>query len=373
LNILLIEPFYTGSHKNFCDQLKKYSKHNIKILSMKGQFWKWRMHGGSIYLANEFNTMDFCPNLILASDMIDLSTFISLCKEKIVNNNIKTALYFHENQLTYPWSKNDRDVKLKRDVHYGFINYTSCMCADFIYYNSNYNMSSYLKALKDMLRNFPDYNMLDTVDVIKNKSKVLDLGLDLKKFDIDKDLESNLNIKDDIPLIVWNHRWEYDKNFKDFLEAFKIMKKRNIKFKLAILGESYSKIPKEFLEAKELFKEEIVAFSKAKSFNDYRNWLYKADLALVTSNQEFFGISFMESIYCNTYPLLPNRLTYPDLLDINKNKEIFYSDFNELINKLEYILKNISVIRKYSFKDYAKKYCFSNIIRVYDEEFEKLI
>lgn len=271
MNILLIEPFYTGSHKNFCNQLKKYSKHNIK-----------------------------------------------------------TALYFHENQLTYPWSKNDRDVKLKRDVHYGFINYTSCMCADFIYYNSNYNMSSYLKALKDMLRNFPDYNMLDTVDVIKNKSKVLDLGLDLKKFDIDKDLESNLNIKDDIPLIVWNHRWEYDKNFKDFLEAFKIMKKRNIKFKLAILGESYNKIPKEFLEAKELFKDEIVAFKKAESFKDYRDyrdWLYKADLALVTSNQEFFGISFMESIYCNTYPLLPNRLTYPDLLDINKNKEIFYSDF----------------------------------------------
>ncbi|WXR60922.1 DUF3524 domain-containing protein [Peptostreptococcaceae bacterium AGR-M142] len=373
MNILLIEPFYTGSHKNFCDQLKKYSKHNIKILSMKGQFWKWRMHGASIYLANEFNTMNFCPDLILASDMIDLSTFVSLCKDKIVNNKIKTALYFHENQLTYPWSKNDKDIKLKRDVHYGFINYSSCMVADFIYYNSNYNMTSYLDALKHMLRSFPDYNMLDTINHIKSKSKVLNLGLDLKKFDISKDLEDTLRNKDYIPLVIWNHRWEYDKNFKDFFEAFKIMKKRNIKFKLAILGESYSKVPKEFLEAKELFKDELVAFSKATSFEDYRNWLYKSDLALVTSNQEFFGISFMESIYCNTYPLLPNRLTYPDLLDINKNPEIFYSSFNELLNKLEYILTNISEIRKHSFKNYARKYCFSNIITTYDCEFNSLL
>ena len=37
--------------------------------------------------------------------------------------NIPTAIYFHENQISYPWSPRDRDKIQNRDNHYGFINY----------------------------------------------------------------------------------------------------------------------------------------------------------------------------------------------------------------------------------------------------------
>ena len=37
LNILYIEPFYTGSHKKWIDAYKKYSKHNIQILGLPGK------------------------------------------------------------------------------------------------------------------------------------------------------------------------------------------------------------------------------------------------------------------------------------------------------------------------------------------------
>ena len=47
MKILLIEPYFTGSHKQWAEGYKSYSKHEVKILSMKGQFWKWRMHGGA--------------------------------------------------------------------------------------------------------------------------------------------------------------------------------------------------------------------------------------------------------------------------------------------------------------------------------------
>ena len=67
MKILLIEPYYTGSHKKWAKGLKKHSSHHIKILSMKGQFWKWRMHGGAVTLAKMFNNMDWKPDLILAS------------------------------------------------------------------------------------------------------------------------------------------------------------------------------------------------------------------------------------------------------------------------------------------------------------------
>ena len=37
---------------------------------------------------------------------------------------------------------------------------------------------------------------------------------------------------------------------------------------------------------------------------EYAKWLWKADIIPVTSNQEFFGASVMEAIYCNTWPIL---------------------------------------------------------------------
>ena len=92
MNILLVEPYYTGSHKQWADGYKENSSHNVKILSLKGQFWKWRMHGGAITLARMFNDLKWDPDLILVTDMLDLSTFLSLIRNK--SNGIPTCLLY---------------------------------------------------------------------------------------------------------------------------------------------------------------------------------------------------------------------------------------------------------------------------------------
>ena len=111
MKILLVEPYYTGSHKQWAEGYQKYSRHQINILSMKGQFWKWRMHGGAVTIARRFKDMKWQPDLILATDMLDLSTFLALSRKK--SYGISTAIYFHENQLAYPWSPKDRDIQQK--------------------------------------------------------------------------------------------------------------------------------------------------------------------------------------------------------------------------------------------------------------------
>ena len=165
MKILIIEPYFTGSHKQWAESYKINSSHNIKILSLKGQFWKWRMHGGAITLAKMFNAMDWLPDLIFATDMLDLNTFLSLTRNK--SSGIPTAIYFHENQLSYPWSPYDRDIKNKRDRHYGFINYSSALAADKVFFNSEFHMKSFLDALFPFLKQFPDYQELETIDIIK--------------------------------------------------------------------------------------------------------------------------------------------------------------------------------------------------------------
>ena len=39
MNILLLEPYFTGSHKSWAEDLQNFSSNEIYILSMKGHFW----------------------------------------------------------------------------------------------------------------------------------------------------------------------------------------------------------------------------------------------------------------------------------------------------------------------------------------------
>ncbi len=207
---------------------QKNSQHNIDILEMKGQFWKWRMHGGAVTLARLFNQSDLTPDLILSTDMLDLTTFLSLTRNR--TSTIPTAIYFHENQLSYPWSPTDRDVQKDRNKQYGFINYSSALTADHVIFNSYYHQSSFLDEIDRLLKHFPDYNELESIIIIEEKSSVLPLGLDLLAFDAHK---TNY---DGSPLILWNHRWEYDKNPESFFKTLFKLNDNGVDFKLVVLG-----------------------------------------------------------------------------------------------------------------------------------------
>ena len=364
MKVLLLETYYTGSHKQWVDGYKKFSKHEIEILSMPGQFWKWRMHGGAVTLANSFNKMKWNPDIILCSDMLDLTTFLSLTRIK--TNNIPIAIYFHENQLSYPWSPMDRDKINKRDAHYSFINYSSALSADYVFFNSRFHMNSFLIDLKPFLKHFPDYNEIETIDIIRYKSEVLNIGLDLRKFDTYKEKNHHK------PLILWNHRWEYDKNPELFFDTLKLIKKNNHDFDLVVLGENFNQNPQIFDQAKKIFKDNIIHWGFSKSFNAYAKWLWKSSILPVTSNQEFFGISTMEAIYCNTFPILPNRLSYPELIPNKFHKMIIYNDNNSLYEKIVWAIENHKNLHQYKFKLFTHQYDWRNMAPVYDKKLSSL-
>jgi glycosyltransferase involved in cell wall biosynthesis len=364
LKILLIEPYYTGSHKKWANDYRRLSNHNVKILSLKGQFWKWRMHGGAVTLADKFNKINWKPNLIIATDMLDFTTFLSLTRKKTYN--IPAIIYFHENQISYPWSPNDIDVKKNRDSHYGFINYSSALSSDHILFNSNYHMNTFMNELNPFLKNFPDHNELDSINIIKRKSKTLHLGLDLKRFDLKKIK------KKEKPSILWNHRWEYDKNPELFFSVLEKVKNEGYKFNLIVIGENFSQSPEIFDRAKKNFKDELIHWGYAKTFELYAELLWRADILPVTSNQEFFGISVMEAIYCGNWPILPNRLTYPELLPEVNHKENIYQDEKDLYKKIINAIVNIENIRKTKLSSIASKFSWDIMVPVYDDFFSNV-
>lgn len=361
-NILIIEPYNSGSHAAWAEGYQNYSRHNVEILGMEGRYWKWRMHGGAVTLAKRFIEGDFKPDLIFASDMLDLSTFLALTRSRTAAT--PTALYFHENQLSYPWSPDDRDVIHKRDSHYGFINYSSALAADRLFFNSAYHMESFLDEVWRLLKNFPDYNELVTVKEMRNKSSVLHLGLDLKRLDGHRPESIKKGGK---PLILWNHRWEYDKNPADFFRALYIIAEKGLEFELAVLGENFRKKPAEFEEARERLGDRIVQFGYAEDFPSYASLLWKADIMPVTSNQDFFGGSVVEGIYCNNFPLLPKRLAYPEHIPEEFQEEFFYEDFDDLVGRLEKAIINIDDTRSKDVGRFVGGYRWEEMAPRYDD------
>lgn len=229
-------------------------------------------------------------------------------------------------------------------------------------------MDSFLKEAKRLLKHFPDYNELGTIDAILKKSSVLYLGLDLARFDA-----YQAEQVEKIPLILWNHRWEYDKNPEDFFKALFLLQDKGLQFNVAILGENFSQSPDIFDEAKISLKQRIVQFGYCHSFQDYAQWLWRADILPVTNIQEFFGISVMEAVYCNAFPLFPDRLTYPELFPMDGYPQHFYTTFDDLIDKLQYAIENIAELRKNSLGPIARKFSWELMAPVYDQKFADLI
>lgn len=301
------------------------------------------MHGGAITLARRFLAHSWQPDVLMATDMLDLTTFLALTRVR--NAGIPTILYCHENQLTYPTPRPGKDGPWRRqlgqrDQHYAFINYASALAADQVWFNSHYHHDAFLAALPDFLKHFPEANELASVGTIHDKSRVLPVGIDLARLQPPAAPRSAA----EPPLILWNQRWEYDKNPADFFAALYGVVDAGIPFRLALCGENFRRRPAEFDEARSRLAPRIIHFGYAKS-DDYRRLLWQADVTISTAHHEFFGISILEAIYCHTFPLLPRRLSYPELLPPTAHEACLYDTQAQLVEKLTWALTHLDDVR----------------------------
>ena len=305
MHIVFLEPFDTGSHAVWMRGYQAHSQHRVTILGLEGQFWQWRMLGGAVTLAERFRALPDPPDLIVGSSMLDLTTFLALTRP--ITARIPAAVYFHENQLTYP-----AGPRQKLQQQYAFINYASALAADRVFFNSAFHQGAFLDELPRLLKHFPDNNNLDTVETIRARSRVLPIGLDLSRYDAHRPAAPRP--ADAPPLILWNHRWDFDKNPRAFFKALYTLADAGVDFEVALVGENLRQEPVEFEDARSRLGDRVVAYGYTESFADYARLLWESDVAVSTSNQDFFGISMVEAIYCGCWPVLPRRLNYPALV-----------------------------------------------------------
>ena len=370
MNIVLLNPFYTSSHKQWTDILIKYSKHKITPITLPGRHWKWRMHHAGKYFAYEIATLKSSFDMIICSDMMNVAEFRgilgALGKGNSWYNKTPIITYFHENQITYPWSDQDPDPELKRDNHYGWINYTSCLSSDAVIFNSQFHKSSFLSALPPFLKQFPNEPQEDFIKSIEDKSSVLPIGLELKHL---LNLKKQKNAK---PVILWNHRWEFDKNPALFFQTLIELKLSGLEFEVIVAGEKYKTYPKIFDEAAKELEDRIIHFGYLENRKQYETLLERSDILPITSNQDFFGISAIEGIAAGCIPFMPKRLAFPEHLSTEELQGYYYKTPEELSQMLvEYLSNEIQTSEISKLRQEVSKYDIENVAPLYDAFFNQ--
>lgn len=380
MKILLVSPYHGGSHAAWAAGYQKFSKHDVAMLTLPDRFWKWRMHGGAVTMARRFLTdAAELPDMVLATDMLDLSTFAALTRRKLSQTPL--VLYMHENQLTYPLPADGQDGPMRRqlgerDQHYAFVNYASMLTADLVLFNSHYHLESFFAALPNFLKHFPEFNELETIGGLRKKSEVFPVGIDYPRLKMEEGRFHSFqsSILNRPPLIIWNQRWEYDKNPMAFFAALFELAEEGVPFRLALCGQQYGKRPSSFDTALSQLSAQIIHVGHADT-DLYRRLLWEAAVTVSTAHHEFFGISILEAVGCQTFPILPNRLSYPELIPAPYHPQCLYESHGGLMQRLRWALTHVAEARGIAgmLATAVSQYDWTAVLQQYDTRFEDLV
>lgn len=317
LQVLVLEPYYGGSHRSFLSGLVRLP-FEFELMTLPARKWKWRMRLAAPYFAQKLHETGKRFDRILCSTYVDAAAFRGLAPAWV--REVPLLAYYHENQFAYPVR-----MESERDLHFALTNMTTALASDGMAFNSAYNLESFLDGVEELLKYSADMKLDDPCGIMRARSVVIPPGIDFSDIDSEEEPgrgQSFVIGRGQSPVIVWNHRWEHDKNPEMFFNALYDLDREGVDFGLVVLGEAFERQPAVFEEARERLSHRVIHFGYASSSRDYAGWLKRGDIAVSTAGHEFFGIAVLEAVRAGCRPLLPDRLSYPELFP----KEFLYED-----------------------------------------------
>jgi glycosyltransferase involved in cell wall biosynthesis len=337
--ILLLSAYDAQSHRVWREGLVQEfdTEFEWTVLSLPPRSFSWRIRGNAFsWTMKKQDVLEQKYDLILATSMTDLSTLRGLNPQL---TKIPTIVYFHENQFVYPIQN---EVVQREVFHFCMLNLYTGMCGDRLLFNSDYNRQSFLDGALKLLRKMPDYAPKSIIETLRKKSFVVPVPLRNQLWDCPKrEKKISKTLK-----IIWNHRWEYDKDPNTFFEALRLLKENAIPFELFLLGQQFRDIPKCFIDAKVELKEEIQQYGFVDSRSRYEEILQQGDVVVSTAIHEFQGLAMIEAIAFGCIPIAPNHLVYPEyipqslLFDVDESQQQRAKNLYLLLKKIHCEKKN---------------------------------
>ena len=333
----------------------QHSRHRIELRTLPARFWRWRMRGAAFHFAHAVGTPEEA-DLLLVSDLMNVADLKAVWGAKCP----PIVLYVHENQLSYPTPAGEQ-----KDFQFAFTDIASALAADAMVFNSHYHRDAYFAALPAVLRRMPEYEPAWIPEALAAKASVLYPGCRLP----DPPVEGEAGAGP--PLVIWNHRWEFDKQPAAFFAALSKVQRAGVAFEVALLGENAQYVPQEFIAAREWLGGRVVQYGYLPSRNAYLELLGRGSVVVSAAIQENFGISVVEAVAAGCHPLLPCRLAYPEVIPDVYHAACLYDDDEALAEMLSALLSSPPVTAPSGLAAAMQRYSWDRLAASYDALFEE--
>lgn len=287
----LLSAYHTHSHAAWCDWLMHYIDSVAwRLYALPGRHFRWRIRGNPLSWLDQLQGPR--PALIVATSMVDLATLAGMRPELAA---VPSLYYFHENQFAYP-----RTDRQHASIDPQMVQLYGALAATRIGFNSRYNRDTFLHGIEHLIRRMPDQRPTRLAERLAEKAEVLPVPVDA------------VDGREKIPgLVLWNHRWEYDKAPEVFAEAISLLVQRGCEFRLALLGARTDPPLPALQRIRGLAAARIVADGRLDP-SSYREWLGRAQVVVSTAIHEFQGLAMLEAVSAGAHPLVPDALCYPE-------------------------------------------------------------
>jgi len=301
MKVLLLSSYHAASHAYWCDGLMAaFPDVDWTLKSQPARHFSWRIRAaGWLWALSDDPDLKREYDLIIATSLVDVGTLKARCPAL---RDVPVWVYCHENQFAYP--RSDRQ-QASHQTDWQFQNVVNLLSADWVSFNTHFNRDTFFSGARHLLKRFPEPLPGQPLDRLQRLSDVLPVPL--------TDTLAELKHQPKEPdLIVWNHRWEWDKQPERFLRALMRLNEQGTPFRLAMLGYGGGRSA-EFDEVRDTLGERVVQWGEV-SMDDYRKWLGRAGIGVSTAIHDFQGLSMLELAQAGATVVVPNRLAYPECL-----------------------------------------------------------
>lgn len=270
------------------------------------------------------------PDVLLVSDMVDLSALLGLTRRML--GDTPAVLYLHENQLAFP--RDDAS-----DVDAAARTWTSLVAADLVMVNSQFHKDVVVGGIDRFLGLAPDLPHHQWRDTVVAKLHVVPVGVDTASF-----INAARPLRDGPPVILWNHRWDTDKQPQVFVRALQRLADDGVAYKVILAGQDAWHDQTRLAEAVEALGDSVEYHGEANP-DQYRDLLLASDICVSVATHEFFGISVVEAMAAGCVPVLPHALSYPELIPLDLRHAALYPE-GEFRKRLAQVTSNLETHRE---------------------------
>jgi hypothetical protein len=170
LDILAIEPFHGGGRRAMLEAVAHCSRHRWHVLKLPPRRMERRLLVSATWFAEHLARNKVGPvDLIFASEALNLADFFRLRPEMARRPSV---VYFHDNQLP---EQGAHHVETPTDL----VNLNSAMAATEIWFNSLYNLRTFLGKASALVARHPELSVRNPMPSLAAKAHLVPPPIDL--------------------------------------------------------------------------------------------------------------------------------------------------------------------------------------------------